>query len=274
MVRLPAVVCVLALTLLGCVALAIAESGRREPEVLLGDTVVAHGRASSPSGTALAFRYSAVKSGAARAIVVFVSRGSHRAELHVGLYADEHGRPARLLASGSRRWQGSGRWYRVPLISTPSVIRGDSYWIAVRSAGGTLGFRGHRSTTRGCLRSSDRARGGLSSVWRGGRRLSFCSLSAYVTGVNTANATSHGGGPHGAGNPPPANTVPPSINGQTAVGKILTGTNGSWTAAPPHIPSSGRTVMPQAAPAPRSAARRPAATHSPTAISDIRYVCS
>lgn len=220
-------ICALALALVGCVALALAESGRREPEVLLGNTIVGRGRASSTAGTALAFRYTAVKSGSARAIVVFVGRGSDAAGLHVGLYVDEHGRPGRLLAAGSSRRRGWGRWYRVSLSAGPSILRGHAYWIAVLGSGGTLRFAGHRFRVAGCLRSADRGGHGLPSIWSGRRRASACSLSAYVTGPASR-----------AINPPtadprrPANTRPPSINGQAVAGKTLTATTGSWSGAP------------------------------------------
>lgn len=209
--RLPLLMTVLGAFLFGVAAPAAAKPKRERSKVLLGNTALASAPDTARAGAAQAFRYLAVRSGAARSIFVYVGRGTRATRLNAGVYADSHGRPGKLLAAGSRRSRASGRWTQVTLKSAKAIVEGRAYWIAVRGSGGMLRLRVRRSRSESCAEASRRAIGRLPAEWRGKRRSRPCSLSAYASGIAK-----------------PVRISRPTVSGLAAPGQTLTATAGTW----------------------------------------------
>jgi hypothetical protein len=194
------------------------------PLTLLGNSRVANLPVDYSAGMAQAFAFTATGAGRAGAASVYVVHASGSAGLAVGLYADSHGQPGKLLASGSDSALTARRWNKVTLGSTPTVAKGRRYWLAVLGEGHALELRGSDLGSRGYLASSRAATVRLPATWRSKDRSSFRSLSAYVSGTPELTTRL----PSSA----PVDTTLPTISGQAVQGQTLTAAPGSWKHSP------------------------------------------
>jgi hypothetical protein len=194
------------------------------PLTLLGNSRVANLPVDYSAGMAQAFAFTATGAGRAGAASVYVVHASRSAGLAVGLYADSHGQPGKLLASGSDSALAARRWNKVTLGSTPTVAKGRRYWLAVLGEGHALELRGSDLGSRGYLASSRAATVRLPATWRSQTRSSFRSLSAYVSGTPELTTRL----PSSA----PVDTTLPTISGQAVQGQTLTAAPGSWKHSP------------------------------------------
>jgi hypothetical protein len=194
------------------------------PLTLLGNSRVANLPVDYSAGMAQAFAFTATGAGRAGAASVYVVHASRSAGLAVGLYADSHGQPGKLLASGSDSALAARRWNKVTLGSTPTVAKGRRYWLAVLGEGHALELRGSDLGSRGYLASSRAATVRLPATWRSQTRSSFRPLSAYVSGTPELTTRL----PSSA----PVDTTLPTISGQAVQGQTLTAAPGSWKHSP------------------------------------------
>ena len=213
------VVCVLAL---GQASPAASAAGA----VLIGNQAVEYHHDSGAAGVAEAFRATAVASGAASDVFVFVD-GAPPTRLTAGLYANAGGHPGARLARGTLAGPRGGVWNDVPLTSTASLTAGTVYWIAILSPAGTgtLKFRDRRSS--GASETSlSTTLGSLPSNWSTGTRYTEAFVSAYAL-VGTATP----------------DTSPPTQPSSFAVtATTASSVSTSWTASTDNVGVSGYTL--------------------------------
>jgi hypothetical protein len=239
------------------------------PRLLLGDGQIEKHAAAEPALEPQAFPYTALASGAAMSVMLYLGSGSRAAAVEVAIYTAKDGNPGSLLTSGADRRPTAGAWNLIDVRSV-AIRRGRTYWLALLGIGGKIVYRG--SLNRGC--SSERsAKAGMRSLprdWQPGRRLRTCPASAVVLappvpsvsaqasgglpapGGSTASTTtssggsapygSGGGGSNGGGGQPvpvealpstaPTYTVPPVVSGAAQQSDTLSATTGSWTGSP------------------------------------------
>jgi hypothetical protein len=188
--------------------------------VLVGNASVASVADGNASGRAHAFKYTAVASGNAASITVYVDNGTTATGLTAAIYSNKAGHPGSLSASGSSSTLTGGQWNQVKLNSTASLSSGKTYWIAILGTGGTLAFRDQTPSTGSCSQTSYQSNlTSLPSNWTSGKTYSSCALSAYAS---TAYSTSAA----------PLNTAPPAVSGQAVQGSMLSTTTGTWANGP------------------------------------------
>jgi hypothetical protein len=182
---------------------------------LFGDSSVEPNAGSNRAGVAESVPVTSANSGTARSLRVYLAARNHAQRVVVGLYSNRKGRPGKLLASGSLRLHGHGKWVTVGLVARSRGFRaravhaGITYWIAVLGTHGRLSFR---DSAGGACRSATSRQRSLSAMprsWRLGGTRSICRISAYVSGKLVPR---HGGNTPVA-SPPTAPAPPPAASG-------------------------------------------------------------
>lgn len=197
--------------------------------VLLGDQQVESTVDRISTGSAEAFPFTAVVTGQAQTISVYLDARNHATKMIAGLYQDSGGHPGARLAVGSVSAPQAGAWNAVAISST-AITSGETYWVAVLGRGGTLYFRDRAS---GPCTSESSAQTSLKSLplsWQQGAQWATCPGSAYVGG--TATGTSGGTGSGGDPPAPPAIVTAPQITGTTTEGQTLSVSQGTWSGSP------------------------------------------
>ena len=209
---------------------------------LFGDAVVEPDAGSTRTGVAESFPFTSPNSGTAQSLRLYVGARTGARRVVVGLYANRRGRPGRLLASGSVRFPGRGRWVTIGLTSRSRTFRsgavhaGTGYWIAVLGVQGRLWLR--ERAGRGCAVATSRRRSGsLPRSWKIRRTGSACSISAYVRGK--LRGPTRGSAPVGGAPAPPIHcdlhATPSTLNsrvGAAAAGQtvcLAAGDYGTWS---------------------------------------------
>jgi hypothetical protein len=191
---------------LGCLVFAASA----QATVLLGDQNIEPTIDGWPSPNSEAFGYTAISSGTAGSISVYLdSKGG----ITVGLYANSStNRPDRRLAVASNTSNVAHAWATIP-IPAVTINSGTRYWIAVGGNGGSIAYRQRYGW------SYDYRGTGFASpyVWTTQRHV---QLSAYVSST-TARPVK------------PADTVLPGITGTPQQGQTLTASPGTWTGTAP-----------------------------------------
>jgi uncharacterized repeat protein (TIGR01451 family) len=151
------------------------------PLVLIGQQSTAGQDDSSPPGVAEAFQYTALASGTARQLAVFIDRDSRAREVVVGLYANGPGdSPGGLLARATINRPAEGEWNAVSLPPV-EVTAGAKYWIALLAPRGAAVVRFHAAEGGGRSQISDRRNlDDLPATWTPGRDRRHSPLAAYV----------------------------------------------------------------------------------------------
>ncbi|MGN6869362.1 MAG: hypothetical protein ACTHMY_13265 [Solirubrobacteraceae bacterium] len=172
---------------------------------------------SRPAGTAYAFAYTAVQSGAAASMNVYVDSPSKATNLIAGIYSSRSGHPYTLLAYGQDPAPTAGQWNQVSLTSPTTLTAGQKYWIAILGTGGTLNFRD--SAKGNCSQNNYQTNlNALPASFWGGTGYSACSLSAYATSASVTQA--------------PVNSALPVVSGTAQQGSTLSVANGTWSNGP------------------------------------------
>ena len=175
-------------------------AARRTPAtMLLGNASLAAKRHQARAGHSKAFRFSAIRTGMANSVHLYVGRSNKARTVIAGIYTNARGRPGRLMSSGSVRSPTAGRWVLIS-ISPVLLQHGHRYWLAILPLHGTLAYREQPS---GACLSADRSRPRLQVRWRARANLGSCRLSAYVSGgPSQGSLGSTGAGPGSPGGSP------------------------------------------------------------------------
>ncbi len=176
--------------LLGVVVLLVilvsAGAGAGAGVLLAGDQTVEARNDSDAAGRAEAFRTTAVASGTAQTITVYVDSSSAATKLTAGLYSNTSGRPGALLAQGTISSPARGAWNDVPIAGT-AVTSGVTYWIAVLGPAGTGTLQFRDACCAGASETSSQTTlASLPATWTTGTRYTDGPLSAYVSGATSA----------------------------------------------------------------------------------------
>jgi hypothetical protein len=196
------------------VSVTVSNAAAPSGTLLLGDQTIESSADSDSPGTAEAFEYTAVASGTAGQIALYLAPDNTATSVKVGLYSNNNGHPGSLLASGTITSPAAGTWNTVSLTNGPNLTAGTSYWIALLGNGGTVTFRNQASGS--CSESA--ATTSLTSLpasWTTGPSWPNCQLSAYVLA-----SSSTGGGTTDTTAPTTSLTAPTngsSVSGTTTV---------------------------------------------------------
>jgi hypothetical protein len=104
-----------------------------------GYSTVQTGDDSSPDGEVEAFKTAPATPGAVNRISVYLTVNNKAPTVLVGLYADDHGKPGALLASGSITSPTIADWNTAAIPATN--LAATSYWIAISGQGGVVTYR-------------------------------------------------------------------------------------------------------------------------------------
>jgi fibronectin type 3 domain-containing protein len=180
------------------VSVTVSNAAAPSGTVLLGNQTVETNADSDPPGTAEAFRYTAVASGSAGQLVLYLAPDNAATSVKLGLYSDNAGHPGSLLASGTVTSPSPGTWNTVNFTTPPSVTAGSNYWVGLLGTGGTVSFR--NQATGSCSESASTTNlTSLPATWTTGPVWSNCQLSAYVLATSTST-------------PPPADSTAPTTS--------------------------------------------------------------
>lgn len=150
------------------------------PTVLVGNDTLEAYQDSNGAGSAEAFKYTALTSGTANTIALYLNNDNAATRVRVGIYTDNNGNPGTLLSQAEITNTVEGSW-NILTLPTTTITQGTNYWIAVLSP-----------RNRGIVRFRDKASGGTSvgsqetnlttlpSNWTTGPTWSTTDLSAYV----------------------------------------------------------------------------------------------
>jgi hypothetical protein len=150
--------------------------------ILVGSTAVQTGPDSDAPGTAEAFQYTAVGTGAVAKLAVYVDAGSAAGSVVVGLYADTGANhPAALLTQGTITNPANGSW-NVAVVPPASVTAGTRYWIALLGPANTgpVGFRDRATGGGGTETSAAANLTTLPDTWSTGAVYANSPASAYA----------------------------------------------------------------------------------------------
>jgi chitodextrinase len=148
---------------------------------LLGSSVLQASSDSDLAGQAEAFQTTAAASGTVASLSVYLDAGSTATKLVAGVYTDSSGRPGTLLGQASRSTPAAGAWNTLAFASPFAVTSGQTYWIALLGAGGTLAFRDCQGcVSGGAVSSSQTGLTALPASWSSGSVWNDGILSAYA----------------------------------------------------------------------------------------------
>ncbi|MDT4914145.1 MAG: hypothetical protein QOC66_3273, partial [Pseudonocardiales bacterium] len=108
--------------------------------VLGGDQTVERTIDQNVAGNAETFQMTAIASGTAGTVSVYVDATSTASTLVAGIYADNGGHPGTLLTQGSKAAPTGAAWNDVS-VPPVAMISGATYWIGILAPSGTLKFR-------------------------------------------------------------------------------------------------------------------------------------
>ncbi|SER95963.1 FG-GAP repeat-containing protein [Pedococcus cremeus] len=141
--------------------------------ILVGSQQVQPAADSNPAGMAEAFRYTAVGTGAAGKVSVYLDSTSAATSVTVGLYTNtSSGDPGTLLTTGTIATPQGGAWNTITVPAAP-VTAGTDYWLAVLAPrkAGTLTFRDLPGGTGGPAQTSAHTSlTSLPTTWKTGTR--------------------------------------------------------------------------------------------------------
>jgi hypothetical protein len=167
--------------------------------LLLGSRAVAPLADSARAGRAEAFPFTAVRSGLAQSLHLYVDAPDRARSLSAAIYTDVGGHAAALLTRGTLGRPVPGRWNAIS-VRPEHVHAGARYWLAFVGRGGTLAFRDRPSSACGSEGTGPTVLLSLPASWHAGTRRATCSVSAYLTGRG-ASALAGSPGATGAPNP-------------------------------------------------------------------------
>ncbi|MHB8683321.1 MAG: kelch repeat-containing protein, partial [Dehalococcoidia bacterium] len=154
--------------------------------VLVGDQAIEAQVDSNAAGMAEAAQFTAVASGTASSLFVYIDAGNTASSAAVGLYTNNGANdPGTLLAQGNIPSLVSGAW-NAAAISPVSITAGTAYWIALLgpAAGGIIKFRDVQTGGRTQM-SSQTTLTSLPGVWSPGTSYSNSPMSAYAATADT-----------------------------------------------------------------------------------------
>jgi hypothetical protein len=151
---------------------------------LVGSQQIQPNADSNPAGTAEAFRYTALGTGTASQLSVYVDGTNTATKVIVGLYTNTRaGKPGRLLTSGTIAKPIARAWNTVT-VPAARVSAGSDYWLAVLAPrrAGTIQFRDLPDGTGGPNQTSrQKSLRSLPHAWRTGTRYANSPASLYAT---------------------------------------------------------------------------------------------
>lgn len=153
-----------------------------EPRTLLGHTVIENNLDTNPNGMAEAFQYTAIASGTANQLAIYLDAGNTATQVTVGIYTNgADNNPAELLSQATISNPVAGDWNRVSLPPT-GLTANAVYWIAVlapANSSGAVWFRdvigGGKSQT-----SAQQDLSALPDSWHPGATYASAPMSAYA----------------------------------------------------------------------------------------------
>jgi plastocyanin len=150
------------------------------PATLLGDTKTETPNDSNPAGSAEAFQYTAVASGTATKLYLYLDSANTATPVVIGLYTNSGSNPGTLLAQATISAPVKGAWNSVTIPSV-ALTSGTKYWIAVLAptGAGTVQIR-DKSTGSLAQSSSQSNLTSLPATWAPGQSWGSSSMSAYV----------------------------------------------------------------------------------------------
>jgi hypothetical protein len=152
--------------------------------LLLGNQTIQATSDNNAAGSAEAFKYTAVASGTAGNISLYVDSGTTATSLKVGIYSDNAGHPGTLLASVSVNSVTQSSWNSATLSPAVQINNGTVYWIAFLGVGGGINYKD--AATGSCSESFATAgQTNLPSSWISGQSWPSCTISAYVLATST-----------------------------------------------------------------------------------------
>ena len=137
---------------------------------------------SNPAGMAEAFRYTALGSGSARQLSVYLDSTNAATTVIVGLYANTRAdNPGRLLTSGTITSPIAGAWNTVTVPAT-RVSAGTDYWLAVLGPqkAGTIEFRDLPDGGGPNQTSAQTSLKSLPDAWKTGTRYANSPASLFA----------------------------------------------------------------------------------------------
>jgi hypothetical protein len=181
------------------------------PTLLVGDQTVEAQGDNNPAGTAEAFQYTSLASGAVDKLAVYIDGNNTATQVMVGLYTNTRDdNPGNLLTQGTIATPARGTWNTIT-VSGANITAGSKYWIAVLgpTGAGTVQFR-DKATGGKAQTSSQTTLSLLPSAWTTGGSYLNAPLSAYAIQSNIG----------------PPDTTPPTVSlTAPASGATVSGTS-------------------------------------------------
>src|SRR6185437_9005145 len=125
-------------------------------------------------------RYTAVQSGSAGSLSLWIDSGTTATAVAVGIYRDSSGTPGTLLTHATITAPRLGAWNSVA-VPAEHVYAGQRYWLALLGVGGTVRFR---DVAAGGGPNQNSARTDLTrlpSGWSGGARYHNAPASFFAS---------------------------------------------------------------------------------------------
>jgi len=151
---------------------------------LAGDNVLETQSATSPAGTARAYRAVATGSGTLNWIAVYLDASSTSKLLVAGIYSDSGGHPGTLLAKGPVANPATGGWNLVKISGGPTLAQGTPYWVAILGAASAPGSLVYRKRPGGSDPAEASAQADLSTLpdtWSSGAASNDGPYTAYAS---------------------------------------------------------------------------------------------
>jgi hypothetical protein len=151
------------------------------PITLVGDQNIEGNQDNNPAGTAEAFQYTAIASGTADKLYIYLDSNNSASKVVVGLYTDNANNPGSLLGQVTITSPVAGAWNSLALPAGASLTSGQKYWIAVLgpSGSGTVQFRDTGSGGK-AQASAQTNLAALPATWSPGSNYGNSPMSAYA----------------------------------------------------------------------------------------------